>query len=282
MVFDFVDNANMFNCPYSLHRLFHISEYIPGGLVLGKKEGIQWDQDMFRKGEKPEVLVDYPVHVTDYEQIDLFNWQEKAEGMLSLMELTRRINVRAKQIRKCIRERSIVPDMIIPVSEKKSFLYFETDQVKKICNKFGWTEITNSNRKSIFIDNIKRMQMDHSYKPVFLLSFFDHMDSNGTARIEDVLDSFIDFYEDRKSKGLMAEMSSSIFLNDSYTRKDAEHLMLSMPFRIYEEMGVMNHSKFIGTIQLDKQIAKRLNPEDIALIRNYCLDGIQKYYQNNR
>ncbi len=54
-----------------------------------------------------------------------------------------------------------------------------------------------------------------------------------------------------------------------------------MPFRIYEEMGVMNHSKYIGTIQLDKQIAKRLNPEDVVLIRNYCLDGIQKYYQNN-
>lgn len=282
MVFDFVDNANMFNCPYSLHRLFHISEYNPGGLVLGKKEGIQWDQDMFRKGEKPEVLVDYPVHVTDYEQIDLFNWQEKAEGMLSLMELTRRINVRAKQIRKCIREGSIVPDMIIPVSEKKSFLYFEADQVKKICNKFGWTEITNSNRKRLFIDNIKRMQMDHSYKPVFLLAFFDHMDSNGTARIEDVLDDFIDFYEDRKSKGLMVETSSSIFLNDSYSRKDAEHLMLSMPFRIYEEMGVMSHSKYLGTIQLDKQIAKRLNVDDIDLIRKYSRDGICKYYSGNR
>ncbi|MDO5861175.1 hypothetical protein, partial [Methanobrevibacter sp.] len=88
--------------------------------------------------------------------------------------------------------------------------------------------------------------------------------------------------EDRKSKGLMAEMSSSVFLNESYTRKDAEHLMLSMPFRIYEEMGVMNHSKYIGTIQLDKQIAKRLDVEDIDLIRKYCRDGICKYYSGNR
>lgn len=77
MVFDFVDNANMFNCPYSIHRLFNIGEYHPGGLILGKKHQIKWDNDMFAKGEKPEVLLDYPVHATDYEPIDLFNWQEK-------------------------------------------------------------------------------------------------------------------------------------------------------------------------------------------------------------
>lgn len=37
MVFDFVDNANLFNMPYSMHRLLNLSEYHPGGLVLGKK-----------------------------------------------------------------------------------------------------------------------------------------------------------------------------------------------------------------------------------------------------
>lgn len=31
MVFDFVDNANMFNMPYSLHRLLNIGQYQPGG-----------------------------------------------------------------------------------------------------------------------------------------------------------------------------------------------------------------------------------------------------------
>lgn len=278
MVFDFVDNANMFNCPYTLHRLFHVAEYKAGGLVLGSKKEIQWDNDMFQKGEKPVVLIDYPVHVTDFEQIDLFNWQEKAEGMLSTMELTRRINVRGKRIQKCLREGSIVPDMVIPISEKKSFLYFEPDQVKTICRKFGWTEITNANRKDIFIDNISRMQMDHSYKPVFLLSFFEHMDNDGKARIEDVLDSFIEFYKDRKEQGLIVEKNSSIFLSDTYTRKEAERLMLSMPFRVYEEMGVMSHSKYIGLIQLDRQIAKRMNPEDFDNIRKSCSEGILKYY----
>lgn len=105
-----------------MHRLLGINKYHPGGLVLGTKHGIKWDNDMFSKGEKPEVLVDYPIYATDYEQIDLFNWQEQAAGMYSVMELTRHINVRAKQIRKCIRDGTIVPDMIVPVSENKSFI----------------------------------------------------------------------------------------------------------------------------------------------------------------
>ena len=74
MVFDFVDNANMFNCPYSLHRLLNVSEYVPGGMVLGSKHAMAWDKDMFTKGEKPAVLVDFPIHVMGYEVIDIFIW----------------------------------------------------------------------------------------------------------------------------------------------------------------------------------------------------------------
>ena len=41
MVFDFVDNANMFNMPYSLHRLLNIGQYQPGGLGVREKREYQ-------------------------------------------------------------------------------------------------------------------------------------------------------------------------------------------------------------------------------------------------
>lgn len=93
MVFDFVDNANMFNCPYSLHRLFNVAQYTAGGLVLGKKHNIKWENEMFKRGEKPDALIDYPIHAIDYELIDLFNWQEQAKDMISQAELTRRVRL---------------------------------------------------------------------------------------------------------------------------------------------------------------------------------------------
>ena len=36
LVFDFIDNANLFNAPLSCHRMFNIEEYVPGALVFGQ------------------------------------------------------------------------------------------------------------------------------------------------------------------------------------------------------------------------------------------------------
>ena len=125
MVFDFVDNANLFNAPYSIHRLLGINEYAPGGLVLGKKHQIQYDKDLFRKGEKPEAIIDFPVHMTGYEAIDLFNWQEEAKDMVSVITFTQMVDVAQDTIEKYIREGKILPDMEVPVSEHKSFKFFK-------------------------------------------------------------------------------------------------------------------------------------------------------------
>lgn len=34
MVFDFIDNANLFNAPLSAHRIFNIEKYVPGALIV--------------------------------------------------------------------------------------------------------------------------------------------------------------------------------------------------------------------------------------------------------
>lgn len=46
------------------------------------------------------------------------------------------------------------------------------------------------------------MTMSYSYKPVFILSFLDHMDDKGQARLEDVVAAFTDYYEQRIKNGL--------------------------------------------------------------------------------
>lgn len=91
LVFDFVDNASQYNMPYSMHRLFRLSEYRPGKLVLGKKELRIANDELYAKGEKPDAIIDFPVSATDYEAVDIFNWQKEAEGMISQMEFVRRV-----------------------------------------------------------------------------------------------------------------------------------------------------------------------------------------------
>ena len=194
MVFDFVDNANLFNCPYSLHRLFNIADYHPGGMVLGPKGSIRWDDEMFRKGEKPGALIDYPVHATDFEAVDLFNWQDQAKNMVSQLELTRSVSAQSETIERYIKEGKIVPDMEVPVSEHRSFKYFNRERPKEYAKAFGWQLITDANRKDLFLKMADDMNMSYSYKPVFLLAFLDQMNAEGEASLEGVTDSFAEFY----------------------------------------------------------------------------------------
>lgn len=279
MVFDFVDNTNMFNVAYSIHRILGISEYVAGGLVLGTKHGMKMDMDMFRQGQKPEVLVDYPIHMAEYETIDLFNWQEQAKEMLSQIAFTQMVNVQSETIERYIRDGKIVPDMEVPVSEHRSFKFFRKSTVEKYAKIYGWTLITKSNMKEIFLQMVDTMTMSYSYKPVFMLAFLDSMNDAGEARLEDVARSFAAFYEDRLAHGLPAEKKNCIFTKGGYSQKDVERLILSMPFKRYEDMHVMHHSKYLGTLQFYKALVRQLTDEDYAFIRGTCQTAIKKYFQ---
>ncbi len=279
MVFDFVDNANLFNMPYSLHRVLGLSEYVAGALVLGKPHAVKFDHDIFRQGRKPEVLVDYPVHITGFETVDLFNWQDKAKNMISQVAFTQMVNVQNETIEKYIRDGKIIPDMEVPISEHRSFKFFEKATVKKYAAQFGWTLITRENVKQVFMDMVKTMTMSYSYKPVFMLAFLDNMDETGSARLEDVARDFARFYEERKEKGLEPEKKNCIFTKGGYTQHDVERLILSMPFRRFEDMHAMHHAKQLGTLQFYKVLAKQMTDEDYQQIREFSKKAIEKYFR---
>ena len=278
MVFDFVDNANLFNMPYSVHRLLGISEYAPGGLVLGKKHQVQYDRDLFRKGEKPETLIEFPVHMTGFETIDLFNWQEQAKDMVSQVALAQMVDKQSETIDRYIRDGKMKPDMEVPVSEHKSFKFFRKETVEAYAKQFGWTLITKENIREIFLKMAETMTMSYSYKPVFMNAFLDCMDENGSARLEDVAERFAKFYEDRKAAGLPAEKKPCIFTKDEYTKHDVEQLILSMPFKRFEDMHAMHHAKQLGILQFYKTLYKTLTEEDLQHIREWCDAGIRKYF----
>ena len=72
-------------------------------------------------------LSGYPVSATDYELVDLFNWQEEAAGMLSQMEFVRRVDVQSETVEHYIQEGKIQPDLVVPMSEHRSFKYFKEE-----------------------------------------------------------------------------------------------------------------------------------------------------------
>ena len=278
MVFDFVDNANLFNMPYSLHRILGVNDYVPGGMVVGPKHAMHVDQDMFRQGQKPDALIDFPVHMTGYETVDLFNWQDKAKDMVSQIGFVQMVNVAEETIDKYIRDGKIVPDMEVPVGDHRSFRFFEKESVKKYAGEFGWTVITRDNMKAMFMEMVKQMTMSYSYKPVFLLSMLKNMDETGSAKLADVAADFAKFYEDRKEKGLPPEKKTCIFTKGGYTARDVEQLILRMPFRRFEDMHAVHHAKQLGTIQFYKALFNQLTEDDFTQIRESSNDALRRYF----
>lgn len=282
MVFDFIDNANLFNAPYSLHRMFNIKEYQAGAYVIAPQDKIQLDADLLAKGEKPAVHLDFPVDVTDYELIDLFNWQDEVKDMISQLEFVRMVDVQTETIERYLRDGKIVPDLKVPLGNKRSFKYFKEDTVKKYAAQFGWDMITAANIKDKFMNMVKTMDMSFSYKPVLLKAMLECMNEDGKVEVDDIVDYFIDFYNTRKEKGLVVEKKSSIYCRDTFTRKDAERNIFSNPFKRFEDMRFMKKSREIEYVEFNRYIVKKLTTQNIRWIVSWCDKKLEEYYKKRK
>ena len=279
MVFDFVDNAGQYNAPYSLHRLFRLKDYRAGGLVLGKKGEREAENDLYAKGERPDAVIDYPVDATDYEVVDIFNWQEEAAGMISQMEFVRRVDVQSETIERYVREGKLIPDLIVPMSEHRVFKYFKEASLECYAKEFGWTLIDDQNRKNLFMEMVEEMDMSYSYKPVLLKAILQNADKQGRVKIDDLVTYFRAFYEDRRARGEVVEKQNSIFAKGNYTDKEAARNILSNPFKRFEDMNMMRHTKTIGIIEVEPTVWKRLTEEDKKHILKVCDLKLEQYYK---
>lgn len=278
LVFDFVDNANMFNMPYSIHRLLNIEEYHPLEYVLAPDGKKTIDSDMLRKGEKPEAYLDIPINIYDFETINLFNWQNEVKDMMSQIEFIRMVDVQSETVDRYVREGKIVPDMAVPIGEKRFFNYYREDTVRMYADKYGWDLITSSNIKDKFMQFIEKMDMSFSYKPVLLKAIFDHIDESGKVRIVDIVNYFIDFYEDRKERGLVAEKANSIYQKGGYTEKDVERNIFSNPFKRFADMRFLKRCKDVNYIEINPTVFKKLSADDVKHILAICDEKLDVYY----
>ena len=278
LVVDFVDNANMFNMPYSLHRVLDIAKYQPMAYVLAPENKRKLDQDMLFQGEKPEAWLDVPIDVSDYEIIDLFNWQNSVKDMISQIEFVRMVDVQSETVERYIKDGKVKPDLSIPFGDKRMFHYFREESIRNIAKQYGWDLITPQNMADKFMEFIETMDMSYSYKPVLLKAIYEYMDTSGRVALPDVVDYFIDFYEDRKAHGMIAEKSTSIYQKGGYTRKDVEKNILSNPFKRFEDMRFLMRCKDVETIEVNPIIFRKLTREDWLHIVDVCDKSLEKYY----
>lgn len=278
MVFDFVDNASQYNTPQSMHRLFKLKEYRPGHLAVAPSAQKVAEATLYSKGEKPEALIDWPVDATDYELVDLFNWQDEAAGMISQMEFVRRVDVQTETIERYVREGKLVPDLVVPMSEHRTFKYFKEETLKRYAKQYGWTLIDDSNRKELFLDMVRQMDMSYSYKPILLKAILIYADNTGNVRLDEIVSYFRKFFDDRRNNHLKVEKAKSVYLNPQITDKEILRNILTYPFKRFEAMSMLRHTKTLGVIQVDEAVWKYLSPQEKENILAICDEKLKEYF----
>lgn len=210
-------------------------------------------------------------------EIDLFNWQNSVKDMISQIEFVRMVDVQSETVDRYIKDGKIKPDLSVPFGDKRMFHYFREESVRNIAKQYGWDLITPQNMADKFMKFIETMDMSFSYKPVLLKAIYEYMDSNGRVALPDVVDYFIDFYEDRKAHGMIAEKPNSIYQKGGYTKKDVEKNILSNPFKRFEDMRFLMRCKDVETVEVNPIIFRKLTRKDWLHIVDVCDKSLEKY-----
>ena len=105
VVFDFVDNATRYNQSLSLHRILGDPQYRPGAFVLAPPDLMSQEQDVLDAGKPPTQILPIDLWARDYEEIDVFNWQDAVAGMLSASDLEVELAAAEGRIRNAIAPR---------------------------------------------------------------------------------------------------------------------------------------------------------------------------------
>lgn len=87
------------------------------------------------------------------------------------------------------------------------------------------------------------------------------------------------FYADRRAKGLPVEKANSIYCRPDATDKEIERNILSNPFKRFEDMQMMRHTKTLGIVEVDSTVWKKLTDVEKEEIRAICTEKLAAYYQ---
>lgn len=124
----------------------------------------------------------------------------------------------------------------------------------------------------MFMDMIRQMDMSYSYKPVLVKAILLYADDKGRVKLDDIVSYFRSYYEGRRTAGLPVEKKNSIFAKGGYTDKEAERNILANPFKRFEDMQTLRHTKTLGIVQIDESVWKRLTKVELAAIEPHNLN----------
>ncbi len=268
-VIDVVDEYGAMVRPCSMHAIFGNSLYVPFG-------------DITRQDYLPGQMIEIDgitERVERIVEVDIHTFEEKYGDYYSQEQLAREYFVNTGTITSWIRKGKITPAVEFPFGSKKISL-FSPEDVEKYRKELNIQEHNDDTVRDDFFAFLEERDYSLSYKMPFLLSFIDHMDTIGDAKIEDVLTDYIAFYQDRIDKGLPVDRPSCPYNAENLKdRKMIKSSMLTNPFEKFERKRFMYYSKDLGVISLNHALLAKMSEGDWERVKRQMKEDLERYYR---
>ena len=279
IVFDFVDNAARYNQALNLHRVFGVNRYRAGGLVFAPKHLLDAEEEALARGERPTTVLEIGLWTKDFQEIDIFNWQQEVADMISLPDLEHELAVAEGRVRGAVERGVVKPDHILQLGER-NYIYFHRDRVEEVRLAIGAPKVEDHTIRDRFLQFIGEMDMTLSYKPVMLLALLDAAADDGRPRLSEVVQRFRRFYQERRAAGLAVEKPGARRQSvDELDDASAQRLLLGKPFETFERRRFLRYDRDLAYIRFEPRLWRQLETEDLQQIRIICLQSIQNYYE---
>lgn len=269
-VIDVVDEYGAMVRPCSMHAIFGNSLYVPFG-------------DITRQDYLPGQMIEIDgitERVERIVEVDIHTFEEKYGDYYSQEQLAREYFVNTGTITSWIRKGKIAPTVEFPFGSKKISL-FSPEDVEKYRKELNIQEHNDDTVRDDFFAFLEERDYSLSYKMPFLLSFIDHMDTIGDAKIEDVLTDYIAFYQDRIDKGLPVDRPSCPYNAETLKdRKMIKSSMLTNPFEKFERKRFMYYSKDLGVISLNHALLGKMSEGDWERVKGQMREDLERYYRD--
>ena len=269
-VIDVVDEYGAMARPCSMHSIFQNAMYVPFGNIACRNYSVGDMIEIDGLQERVERIV----------EIDVTSFEDKYGDYLSQEQLAREFYVSTGTITSWIKKGKIQPTVIYPFGSKQIYL-FSPEDAKRIRQELEIPEHNEETMKQDFFDFLEERDYSLSYKMPFLLSFLKNLNSIGDANIEDVLNDYIAFYEDRIESGLPVDRPTCPY--NAETLKDRKLIksnMLTNPFEKFERKRFLYHSKDLGVISMNHALFARMEEEDFRRVKDQMEEDLRNYYRD--
>ena len=233
IVIDVVDEYGAMVKACNMHSIFANPYYVPFGDIT---------KTDYEPGDM--VIIDgIEERIERITEVDINSFEDKYGNYLSQEQVAREYFVSTGTVTSWIKKRKITPSVEYKFGSKSLYL-FSPEDVEKYRKELNIKEHNDNTIKQDFFDFLEERDYSLSYKMPFMLAVVKYIDSIGDAKIDDVLDDYISFYQDRLRRGLQVDRSTCPYNEEMLkNRKAVCRNMLTNPFEKFERKRFLYYSK---------------------------------------